>query len=74
LRNLLIDEGFDVIRVRGSSTGWSWAQSVHYLGRSRQWRNTDLVVNVVRLPAIAAALFMNFSRYADEMEIVSRKV
>jgi hypothetical protein len=32
------------------------------------------VVNVVRLPAIAAALFMNFSRYADEMEIISRKV
>ncbi len=73
LRNLLIEEGFDVIRVRGSSTGWSWAESLHYLGRSRPWRNTDLLVNVVRLPAMAAALCMNFSRYADEVEIVSRK-
>jgi SAM-dependent methyltransferase len=73
LRNLLLEQGFDVTRVRGSSTGWSWAESLHYLGRSRHWRNTDLLVNVVRLPAMAAALCVNFSRYADEVEIVSRK-
>jgi SAM-dependent methyltransferase len=73
LCGLLREEQFDIVRVRGSATGWSWAESLRLHALTRHWRGPNQLASLIRMPSTLAALLLNFTRFADEIEVVATR-
>jgi SAM-dependent methyltransferase len=72
LCGLLREEGFEIVRVRGSSTGWSWSASLQSLAEARGWAATGRAAGLLRLPSRFVAFALDFTDFADEIEVVAK--